>query len=138
VVVGQISDCLRPLPTTSRRRQFVDRAASAAKAEIVFLALLQGFEEQGRSVSPNPSNSYAPVVFEREADADGVSKAALGRANRRVDLGLRVRPRTACPCPSAGGWKGGLRKSDGLSAALFQLVFDRKLPRTGRLCRPSG
>ena len=41
---------------------------------------MQAFEDQGRSVSPNPSASYAPGVFEREADADGVSKAALARA----------------------------------------------------------
>jgi RecA-family ATPase len=61
-----------------------DRAASAAKAETVFLALLQAFEEQGRSVSPNPSNSYAPGVFAQEADADGVSKAALRRAMSKL------------------------------------------------------
>jgi RecA-family ATPase len=61
-----------------------DRAASVAKAETVFLALLQAFEEQGRSVSPNPSNSYAPAVFEREPDADGVSKAALARAMSKL------------------------------------------------------
>jgi RecA-family ATPase len=67
-----------------------DRAASAAKAETAFLALLQAFEEQGRSVSPNPSNSYAPVVFEREADADGVSKAALGRAMSRLLKANRI------------------------------------------------
>ena len=61
-----------------------DRAASAAKAETVFLTLLQAFEEQGRSVSPNPSNSYAPAVFAREADADGVSKPALARAMSKL------------------------------------------------------
>jgi RecA-family ATPase len=61
-----------------------DRAASVAKAETVFLMLLQAFEDQGRSVSPNPSNSYAPAVFEREADADGVSKAALARAMSKL------------------------------------------------------
>jgi hypothetical protein len=43
-------------------------------------ALLQAFEEQGRTVSPNPSNSYAPMIFAREADADDVSKAAILRA----------------------------------------------------------
>jgi RecA-family ATPase len=67
-----------------------DRAASAANAETVFLALLQAFEEQGRSVSPNPSNSYAPVVFEREADADGVSKTALNRAMSKLLKANRI------------------------------------------------
>jgi hypothetical protein len=74
-----------------------DRAASAAKAETVFLALLQAFDEQGRSVSPNPSNSYAPVVFEREADADGVSKAALGRAMSKLLKANRIHITTSGP-----------------------------------------
>ena len=67
-----------------------DRAASAAKAETVFLTLLQAFEEQGRSVSPNPSNSYAPTVFAREADADGVSKLALARAMSKLLTADRI------------------------------------------------
>jgi RecA-family ATPase len=40
-----------------------DRAASAAKAETVFLALLRSYDEQGRRVSPNPSANYAPTMF---------------------------------------------------------------------------
>jgi RecA-family ATPase len=67
-----------------------DRAASAAKAETVFLTLLQAFEDQGRSVSPNPSNSYAPIVFERESDADGVTKAALARAMSKLLKAKRI------------------------------------------------
>jgi hypothetical protein len=61
-----------------------DRVAAAAKAETVFLTLLQAFEDQGRSVSPNPSASYAPAVFAREADADGVSRPALARAMSKL------------------------------------------------------
>ena len=57
-----------------------DRAASAAKAEIAFLALLQSYEEQGRRVSPNPSANYAPTMFEREDDAQGITKRAFARA----------------------------------------------------------
>jgi RecA-family ATPase len=57
-----------------------DRAASAAKAETVFLMLLQAFQEQGRSVSPNHSSSYAPIVFEKEPDAEGIRKAAFAGA----------------------------------------------------------
>lgn len=74
-----------------------DRAASAANAETVFLALLQAFEEQGRSVSPNPSTSYAPVIFERETDADGVSKAALGRAMSKLLKANRIHVETIGP-----------------------------------------
>jgi AAA domain len=67
-----------------------DRAAAAAKAETAFLAILQSFEDQGRSVSPNPSGSYAPVVFEREADADGFSKAAFRGAMSRLLKANRI------------------------------------------------
>jgi RecA-family ATPase len=74
-----------------------DRAASAAKAETVFLSLLHAFEDQGRSVSPNPSGSFAPVVFEREADADGVSKAALGRAMSKLLQANRIHIETSGP-----------------------------------------
>jgi RecA-family ATPase len=61
-----------------------DRAASAAKAEIVFLALLRSYEEQGRRVSPNRGANYAPAVFEREDDAEGITKTAFARAMGRL------------------------------------------------------
>ena len=74
-----------------------DRAATAAKAETVFLTLLQAFEEQGRSVSPNPSASYAPGVFERETDADGVSNAGLTRAMSNLLKANRIHIETVGP-----------------------------------------
>jgi RecA-family ATPase len=74
-----------------------DRAAATAKAETVFLTLLKAFEEQGRSVSPNPSNSYAPGVFAQEADADGVSKAALNRAMSKLLKADRIHIETFGP-----------------------------------------
>ena len=49
-----------------------ERAASASKAETVFMAILQMFEQQGRRVSPNAGANYAPFVFEKEPDAEGV------------------------------------------------------------------
>ena len=61
-----------------------DRAAFASKAETAFLTLLHAFEEQGRRVSPNAGANYAPSVFEKEPDADGVTKAALGRAMSKL------------------------------------------------------
>ena len=45
---------------------------------------LAGLRRTRRNVSPNPSDSYAPGVFEREADADGVSKAAFTRAMSKL------------------------------------------------------
>jgi hypothetical protein len=37
-----------------------------------------------RTVSPNPSNSYAPALFATEDDAEGVTKAAFKSAMGRV------------------------------------------------------
>ena len=74
-----------------------DRVAAAAKAETVFFTLLQAFEDQGRSVSPNPSNNYAPMIFEREAEADGVSKAALARAMSKLLKADRIHIETFGP-----------------------------------------
>jgi RecA-family ATPase len=74
-----------------------DRAASAAKAETVFLALLQAFEDQGRNVSPNPGPTFAPTVFESEDGADGVTKAALKRVMSKLLKDNRVHVETTGP-----------------------------------------
>lgn len=58
----------------------LDRMATGMKAERVFLKLLRIFAEQGRYVSPNPSVSYAPTVFCKHPDAEGVSKRAFSAA----------------------------------------------------------
>ncbi len=55
----------------------LDRLASGAKAERVFLKLLDEFTSQGRFVSPNSSLTYGPLVFSRAPGAEGVSKRAL-------------------------------------------------------------
>jgi RecA-family ATPase len=67
-----------------------DRAATAAKAESVFLALLRSYEEQGRRVSPNRGANYGPIVFEREEDAQGVTKRAFARAMGRLLKANRI------------------------------------------------
>jgi hypothetical protein len=61
-----------------------DRAAATAKADAVFLALLQIYDDQGRRVSSNPGPNYAPAMFERDDAAEGVSKTALNRAMSRL------------------------------------------------------
>jgi RecA-family ATPase len=74
-----------------------DRAATAAKAESIFLSLLQTFEEQGRAVSPSPSPSFAPGVFEQEAEAEGVTKTALKRAMSKLLKDNRIHIETFGP-----------------------------------------
>lgn len=58
----------------------LDRMAVNAKAERVFLKLLGLLREQGRNVSPNPSNSFAPAVFAKHPDAEGITKHAFAGA----------------------------------------------------------
>jgi RecA-family ATPase len=67
-----------------------DRAAAAAKAESVFLALLETFETQGRNVSPRPSSNYAPSIFENEPDAHSITKKAFASAMSSLLNGNRI------------------------------------------------
>jgi RecA-family ATPase len=75
----------------------LDRAATAARAETVFLALLQAFEDQGRRVSPNRGPNYAPAVFERDADAEGVASNAFAGAMGRLLKANRIHVETVGP-----------------------------------------
>ncbi len=86
----------------------IDRPASAARAvgaaqvEGVFLSLLEKFNRQGRPVSPNPSTTYAPRIFEREPEANGIRARAFATAMSSlldaerieiIQVGPRSRPR---------------------------------------------
>jgi RecA-family ATPase len=52
----------------------IDKLASEAKAERIFLDLLVAFAAQGRDVSAKSSRTYAPVVFARNPAAEGFGK----------------------------------------------------------------
>lgn len=54
-----------------------DVAPASAKAERVFLALLDDFTSQGRRVSVNPGPTYAPALFAKMKEAEGCTKQAL-------------------------------------------------------------
>lgn len=62
----------------------LDRMAATAKAERVFLKLLRTFNEMGRYVSPSRSASYAPTIFAKHPDAEGVGKNALHMAMEKL------------------------------------------------------
>jgi hypothetical protein len=65
-----------------------DTLGAAAKAERVFLHLLRVFERQGRHVSASPSNTFAPVLFAKHDQREGVSKQRFERAmNSLFDQG---------------------------------------------------
>lgn len=57
-----------------------DLKAASAKAERVFLKLLDAFTDQGRYVSASPGPTYAPTTFAKHPDAEGCKKGALDSA----------------------------------------------------------
>jgi RecA-family ATPase len=62
----------------------LDRAAYEAKAESVFLDLLARFTRENRNVVASPCATYAPTLFAKEPEANGVSKDALADAMARL------------------------------------------------------
>ena len=56
----------------------------AAKAEQKFVELIAAFEGEGRHVSPQPGLNYAPLIFARDARADGIKKAVFAMAMSRL------------------------------------------------------
>lgn len=76
----------RPEPNSDEAMEEVDR---------LFLALLRQFEKEGRTVSPNKSNSYAPTVFGSHQKSGKVTKRQLtGAMNRLLETGqIRIEER---------------------------------------------
>jgi len=68
-----------------------DKLSADAKAERVFLDLLVAFIGQRREVSPNHSNTYAPAVFEKHPNAEGITKRAFADAMERLLTTDRIR-----------------------------------------------
>ncbi|MEK6216471.1 MAG: Arm DNA-binding domain-containing protein, partial [Boseongicola sp.] len=58
----------------------LDSIAANAKAERVFLKMLDKFTAQGRYVSANPGPTYAPSQFAGSSEAESVTKRALRSA----------------------------------------------------------
>ena len=69
----------------------LDRNSATAKAERVFLRLLQQAEEQGRKVNHAGGQTYAPKVFAANPSAEGVTKRALGQAMERLLASNKIR-----------------------------------------------
>jgi RecA-family ATPase len=75
--VFEIEDGSVPLEEASALK------ASEAKIDAQFLNLLTTLVAQGRSLSPNPSATYAPTIFEAHVDARGTkAKAFAGSMDR--------------------------------------------------------
>jgi RecA-family ATPase len=67
-----------------------DKMAADAKAERVFLDLLSDLAAQGRDVSPNRSATFAPAVFARHPNADGLTKRSFEGAMERLLASKRI------------------------------------------------
>ena len=74
-----------------------DKLAAEAKADRVFLDSLAAFTSQGRDVSPKPGPTYAPSVFAKHPDNDGVGKADLALAMERLLKRKEIRVETKGP-----------------------------------------
>jgi RecA-family ATPase len=61
-----------------------DKLAAEAKADRVFLDLLDRYARQDRDVSPNHSNIYAPAMFEKHPNSEGITKKAFTAAMERL------------------------------------------------------
>jgi hypothetical protein len=68
-----------------------DKLAAEAKAERVFLELLALLTRQERDVSPYPSKTYAPIIFESHPKAEAVRKKEFERAMERLLYPERIR-----------------------------------------------
>lgn len=58
----------------------LDRRVAGQRAERVFLKLLRLHAGQGRHVSATPSVTFAPTVFAKHPEAEGITKGAFRQA----------------------------------------------------------
>jgi hypothetical protein len=62
----------------------IDKLASEKRDEEVFIGILKEFSSQGRNVNANKGPTYAPSVFAKEDPAQGMKRADLEGAMRRL------------------------------------------------------
>jgi len=63
---------------------WLDAKARDGQAEQVFLAIMRRLAQQGMDVSPNPSRAFAPALFGRRDDAEGLKPRDFERAMHRL------------------------------------------------------
>lgn len=69
----------------------LDRMAAEAKADRVFLKLVNQFAEQGRDVGSAPAANYAPNLFAKDPCSERISKLAFEKAMGRLFAAKRIR-----------------------------------------------
>jgi RecA-family ATPase len=68
----------------------LEKLASDAKTDAVFLQLVERFSQEGRNVSDKNGHSYAPALFAREPEAAGLRNEALANAMRRLFVAKKI------------------------------------------------
>jgi RecA-family ATPase len=70
----------------------LEKLASDAKAEAVFLQLVERYNQEGRTVGDKNGHSYAPTQFAKEPEAKdaGLRKEALADAMRRLFAAKKI------------------------------------------------
>lgn len=87
----------RFVPIDQQATSFLSTLAADARAERVFLDLVEAYTAEGRHVSPNPSASYAPTVFSKDPRSTGITKRALTAAMNRLFADQRIAVREDGP-----------------------------------------
>ncbi len=73
------------------REGFTSDLGGNAKAERVFLKLLALFAEQGRYVSTSPGKTFAPSLFAKHPEAEGITSRAFESAMEILLQARRIR-----------------------------------------------
>ncbi len=74
----------------ARAEGMLDRLASGAKAQRVFLKILRCYAEDGRHVSSQPGPTFAPSGFALHPQAEGCTKRALRAAMESLFAGKKI------------------------------------------------
>ncbi len=84
----------------------LDRMASSAKAERVFLKILRAYADEGRYISAQPGPTFAPIAFAAHPMAEGCTKRALRSAMDSLFIGGKIATATHGSGAKARSHKG--------------------------------
>ena len=72
----------------------LDKLAREQQAQDIFIAILSRYDREGRNVSERDSaNNFAPNVFRKEREAQGIRKELLDASMRRLFAAGKIQAR---------------------------------------------
>jgi hypothetical protein len=81
----------------------LDKLASDAKIDEAFIEILKRFNAQGRNASSTTGTSYAPALFAREPEGQGVASKQFEASMTRLFKGEKIH-RVNNGCKSKPSW----------------------------------